>query len=95
MWYSQRTKPTKAHAPSLTNWTNGYAEAHDGHEVYDMDVVKFVLQHVRFIDRFNPKKLIIAALYAQPMLLGDFKFPEAKKWRFFDEEFDRTWDSYD
>lgn len=95
MWGTQRTKGMKAHAPAEVDWTGGYATAYDGHDVYDLDVVKFVLQHTKFIDRFNPKKMIIAAIYAQPMLLGDFKIPEAKKWKFFDKEFNRTWDSYE
>ena len=95
MWGTQNTKGMKMRAPSKLDWSSGYATAQDGHDVYDMDVVKFVLQHIKFIDRFNPKKLIIASIYAQPMLLGDFKIPKSKNWKFFDEEFDRTWDSYE
>ena len=95
MWFGHNMKEWKSHKPKLPNWSSGYATAHDGHDVYDMDVVKFVLQHTSFRDRFNPKKLIIAALYAQPMLLGDFKIPKAKHWKFFDKEFDKTWDSYE
>ena len=93
MWCTQNTKDTAQHAAKGPNWTSGYATAEDGHNVYDMDVVKFVLQHTKFRHWFNPKRLIIAALYAQPMLLGDFRIPEAKDWKFFDKEFDRTWDS--
>ena len=91
MWNTQKTKDYKVGKPKEPHWATGYATAEDGHVVHDMDVVKFVLQHTRLIDWLNPKKLIIASIYALPMLLGDFKIPESKNWKFFDEEFDKTW----
>ena len=93
MWCTQDIKSHCVHKPKEPNWSTGYAITEDGTKVYDMDVAKFVLQHTRFIDRFNPKKLIIAAIYALPMLLGDFKIPEGKNWKFFDKEFEKTWNS--
>ena len=53
MWCTQNTKGLKVRVPSKSDWSSGYATAQDGHDVYDIDVVKFILQHTRFLKPMN------------------------------------------
>ena len=53
-----------------------YADYPGVGKVYDKDVADFVVKHLRFIDFFNPKKIAVAAIYAQLMLFGVEEMPK-------------------
>lgn len=49
--------------------------------VYDKDVALFVEKHLRFIDRFNVRKIAESALISFSMLSGSVDIPKGK-WKF-------------
>ncbi len=60
----------------------GYAEWDDGKRVYDADVAKYVKKHLKFIDRFDIRKVSEATLYAFSILSGSVEPPKENKWKF-------------
>lgn len=42
-----------------------------GRRIYDLEVVRFALKHMRFFDKFSPRKIGQATLVAHEMLSGD------------------------
>ena len=50
-------------------------------KIYDSEVAKFTLKHLRFRDMLNPEKIIKAGLVAQEVLMGCIDEPKGK-WYF-------------
>lgn len=59
---------------------DGYADFGDL-IVYDEDVAKYVKKHLRFIDRFDIRKIVEATFYAFSILSKSCEEPEGK-WHF-------------
>lgn len=53
--------------------------------VRDTDVARHVIKHIRFIDRFNVRKIVLAALASQDILFGVIpkdELPKSKNWKY-------------
>lgn len=60
------------------NWTL----TSDGIKVLDDTLVKFTLDHMYIKDKFDPKRIIVASLYAFDILAGQKKEPKSPDWKF-------------
>lgn len=71
------------------NWLDGYAD-YDGKIIKDADVANLVVKHLSFFDKFNPRKIAVAGIYAQLILFGVIKTPKGN-WKFFDKHFEEAY----
>ena len=61
-----------------------YAEFSDGLRVYDRQVAEYTKQHLRFIDRFNLKKVVAAANWSFSILSKSCEAPSKDdNWKYF------------
>lgn len=59
-----------------TDAVGGWIDYPDVGVIYDKDVAEFVVRHLSLKDRLNTRKIAIAALYAQLMLMKVVDMPE-------------------
>ena len=59
-------------------WTMGA----NGIRVDDSDLIRFTLNHMKFIDKWIPSRIITASLHAGDMLLGYKELPKSNNWKF-------------
>ncbi len=69
-------------AKKKSKYYGGYATFPDGLVVTDKAVSDYVKKHLRFIDRFDIRKITEASLYAFSILSGSVEEPKGKNWKF-------------
>lgn len=66
-WFHKKAKTKIGQTPW---YLRGYADFGNDKIVYDRDVVKYVRDHTRFLDRFNIGKIAMASMWAFSILSG-------------------------
>ena len=61
---------------------DGFAKFEDGTVVHDKDVATFVKKHLRFVDRFDIRKVVESTLLAFDILSGRLEKPTKENWKF-------------
>lgn len=78
-------------APRWTNieskkfWEDTYADYPGIGKIYDADVGEYAFKHLRWRDRFNPRKVGYAVSLSQLIAFGLFdadELPKKKNWKF-------------
>lgn len=63
-------------------YSEGWTDYPGKERIYDRDIARFVKQHLRFIDRFNVRRISEATIDAFYMHIGINRIPETKDWKF-------------
>ena len=58
------------------DWNSGWADFGNGLIVYDKDVVKLAMKHLRLRDYINPHKVYVAMMYAFDILSKSTEAPK-------------------
>lgn len=78
------TAAIKFHAAHVSTWyMEGYSKYADGTVIYDYEVADHVKKHLHFVDRFDIRKVVSAALLSHCLLDGSVEEPEGN-WKYGD-----------